>query len=78
MAGANPAEVVLDPRAFLDAGFQAASARWNVSGMRPLYRRPFRDPALALLGARGLERVKKLVAGKPARATRDAMRCLKR
>jgi hypothetical protein len=37
-----------------------------------------REPALALLGARGLERVKKLVAGKPARATRDAMRCLKR
>jgi hypothetical protein len=37
-----------------------------------------RDPALALLGARGLERVKNLVAGKPLRATRDAMRCLKR
>jgi hypothetical protein len=37
-----------------------------------------RDPALALLGARGLERVKKLVAGKQARFTRDAMRCLKR
>lgn len=37
-----------------------------------------REPALALLGARGLERVKKLVTGKPPRATRDAMRCLKR
>ncbi|HEY5951541.1 MAG TPA: hypothetical protein VIV40_38870 [Kofleriaceae bacterium] len=37
-----------------------------------------RDPALALLGARGLERVKKLVAGKASRLTRDAMRCLKR
>jgi hypothetical protein len=37
-----------------------------------------REPALALLGARGLERVKKLVAGKPARSTRDAMQCLKR
>jgi hypothetical protein len=37
-----------------------------------------REPALALLGARGLDRVKKLVAGKPPRTTRDAMRCLKR
>jgi len=37
-----------------------------------------RDPALALLGASGIERIKKLVAGKPARDTRDAMRCLKR
>jgi len=37
-----------------------------------------RDPALAQLGARGLERVKKLVAGKPQKLTRDAMRCLKR
>jgi hypothetical protein len=36
-----------------------------------------REPALALLGARGVERIKKLVAGKPVRATRDAMRCLK-
>jgi len=37
-----------------------------------------REPALALLGARGVERIKRLVAGKPARDTRDAMRCLKR
>jgi hypothetical protein len=34
-----------------------------------------RDAALPLLGAQGLERIKKLVAGKPARDTRDAMRC---
>jgi hypothetical protein len=37
-----------------------------------------REPALALLGAPGLDRIKKLVAGKPARTTRDAMRCLTR
>jgi hypothetical protein len=37
-----------------------------------------RDPAIALLGARGLERVRKLVAGKPARLTQDALRCLRR
>jgi len=37
-----------------------------------------REAALAALGAQGLARVKKLVAGKPARDTRDAMRCLKR
>lgn len=37
-----------------------------------------RDPALGLLGARGLARVKKLVAGKPLRATRDARTCLAR
>ena len=37
-----------------------------------------RDPALAALGARGLARVKKLVAGKPPKLVRDAMRCLKR
>jgi hypothetical protein len=37
-----------------------------------------REPALALLGAQGLDRIKKLVAGKPPRATRDAIRCLKR
>ncbi|HEY5927533.1 MAG TPA: hypothetical protein VIV11_37875 [Kofleriaceae bacterium] len=37
-----------------------------------------RDPALALLGARGIERIKKLVAGKPARLTRDATKCLKK
>jgi hypothetical protein len=35
-----------------------------------------RSPALALLGARGVERITKLVAGKPPRAVRDAMRCL--
>jgi hypothetical protein len=37
-----------------------------------------RDPALALLGARGIDRVKQLVAGKPPRMTRDATQCLKR
>lgn len=37
-----------------------------------------REPALAVLGARGLDRVKKLVAKKPAKQVRDAMRCLKR
>ncbi|HEX5063104.1 MAG TPA: hypothetical protein VFV99_27200 [Kofleriaceae bacterium] len=37
-----------------------------------------RDPALAALGARGLARVKKLVAGRPPKLVRDAMRCLKR
>ena len=37
-----------------------------------------RDPALGLLGARGLARVKKLVAGKPLHVTRDARKCLVR
>ena len=37
-----------------------------------------RDPALALLGAQGLDRIKKLVAGKPPRTIRDAARCLVR
>lgn len=37
-----------------------------------------RDHALGLLGARGLARVKKLVAGKSLRTTRDARVCLKR
>lgn len=37
-----------------------------------------RDPAVALLGARGLARIRKLVAGKPARLTQDAVRCLGR
>ncbi len=36
------------------------------------------QPALALLGAQGLDRIKKLVGGKPQRATRDARRCLTR
>lgn len=36
------------------------------------------QPAQALLGAQGLDRIKKLVAGKPARAVRDAKRCLAR
>ena len=37
-----------------------------------------RAAALPLLGARGLDRVKKLVATMPKRATRDAARCLGR
>ncbi len=37
-----------------------------------------RDPAIAVLGGPGLDRVKQLVAGKPARTTRDARRCLER
>ena len=37
-----------------------------------------REPALALLGAQGIERIKQLVAGKPARMIRDATRCLVR
>lgn len=37
-----------------------------------------KDPALAVLGAQGLARIKKLVAGVPAARTRDAVRCLKR
>jgi hypothetical protein len=37
-----------------------------------------RDAAVALLGAPGLARVKKLVTGVPPGLTRDAMRCLKR
>lgn len=37
-----------------------------------------RAPALPLLGAQGLDRIKKLVAGKPARTVRDAATCLER
>jgi hypothetical protein len=38
------------------------------------------DPAAArpLLAAQGLDRIKKLVAGKPARSVRDASRCIAR
>jgi len=35
-----------------------------------------RDPALALLGAQGTARIKRLVAGISPKVTRDAMRCL--
>jgi hypothetical protein len=35
-------------------------------------------PALGLLGTQGLDRITKLVAGKPARTTRDAAKCLTR
>jgi hypothetical protein len=35
-------------------------------------------PALSLLGAQGLDRIKKLVGGKAPRMTRDARRCLVR
>ncbi len=54
-AGANPGDVLRDPRPFLDAGFKTAAARWSVAGMRPLYERPFREPALA--AQLGLDRV---------------------
>jgi hypothetical protein len=37
-----------------------------------------REAALAQLGARGIDRIKKLVAGKQPRTTRDAMKCLKK
>jgi hypothetical protein len=37
-----------------------------------------RAPALPLLGARGLDRINKLVAGKPAVTVRDAAGCLQR
>jgi hypothetical protein len=36
------------------------------------------QPALSLLGAQGLDRIKKLVGTKPQRTTRDARRCLTR
>lgn len=55
LPGANPADILRDPRAFLDAGFKAAAAQWNVTAMRPLYLRPFRNPALA--AQLGLDRV---------------------
>lgn len=55
IAGANPASVINDPRAFLDASFKSSAARWSVSSMRPLYERPFLDPALA--AQLGLDRV---------------------
>jgi hypothetical protein len=35
-----------------------------------------REPAQTVLGAQGIDRVKKLVGGKPPRAVRDARRCL--
>lgn len=37
-----------------------------------------REPALPLLGAQGLDRIKDLVKGKPARTVRDAARCLRK
>lgn len=37
-----------------------------------------KEPALPLLAAQGLDRIKALVAGKPARTVRDAARCLKK
>ena len=37
-----------------------------------------REPALALLGAQGLDRIKSLVVGKQPKATRDARQCLAR
>jgi hypothetical protein len=37
-----------------------------------------KEPALAVLGAQGLARVRKLVAGLPPKVTLDAARCLKR
>jgi hypothetical protein len=37
-----------------------------------------RDAALPLLAAQGLDRIKKLVANKPARTVRDATRCVSR
>ncbi len=55
MAGANPVNAIHDPRAFLDASFKTSAARWSVSSMRPLYERPFVDPALA--AQLGLDRV---------------------
>ncbi len=54
-AGANPHDIERDPRAFLDAGFKASAAQWGITGMRPLYMRPFANPALA--AQLGLDRV---------------------
>lgn len=55
LAGANVAAALQDPRDLMKADFKAAMAQSRATGMRPLYRGPFRDPALA--SQLGLDRV---------------------